>query len=248
MKRLCMVMLLCFIVTSVVLGAPSNTSSSRKTKVMKTNSIAQLKKLKFTNGPRTVLKAGILDRKNIPPDAIPKSSNTGTSAAGHEVYRTGDGLVLRPSAMSHPPTSSWLVLHDVTVYASVADVMQGNAASESLWILLQSNRDVPTMNPAQAHFNSLPSGLHTYVFTLSLHIDDVADHIVLQIGGTEFDSDDYVYNPTTGDIKFLFTYDAGAPGNNNELVMQVKWKHNDASKAWYQRSLQFFYVQLAQLD
>jgi hypothetical protein len=242
-----MVMLLCFIATSVTLAAPSNTSS-RKIKLMKTNSIVQLKKLKFANGPRTVLKAGVLDRQNVPPDAIPKSSNTGTPEAGNEVYRTGDGLVLKPSAMSHPATLSWLIVFDVTVYASIADVMQGRAVTESFGILLQSNRDAPTMSPLQAYFRGLPSGLHTYVFTLSLHGVDVADHIVLQMGANEFDSSDYVYNPTTGDIRFLFTYDAGAPDNNNELVMRVKWRHNDASMAWYQRSLEFFYVQLAQLD
>lgn len=248
MKITYTVILIYIIAISVSFAAPTVKPPSAKARMMKTSTISQLKKIRFTKGAKAIMKAGVLNTQDFPPGAIPKPGPSNTTGTGNDVYRTGSGLVLRPSAMSHASSSSWLIVNSVTVYDSIRSIMEGTAVTEVFGILFLSNRDTPIIRPVNAYFRDLPSGLHTYMLTLSMTGENIADHVVLQIGENEFDSSNYVYTPTTGDIRLLFTYDAGAPGNNNELIMTTIWKHNNSTQPWYQVCLEFYYVQLAQLD
>jgi hypothetical protein len=91
-------------------------------------------------------------------------------------------------------------------------------------------------------FGSLPSGTHTYMLTLGATPGGTsASRMTINVGSQTFGPDRILY--INGTFRVLFSYDAGAPGNGNKIGCTTYIDCHQASG-----SLDFYYVQLAQLD
>lgn len=248
MKTIYLSIVLCVLATSIVITAPSKTQSTRSVKILRASSIVQMKKLKFTSPAKLVKEAGKLSAKIPPRQSFPISNTDDGTPTGHEAYRTGDGLVLKPNAITHTGSGSHLSLGYVDIGRYSIGSLTGDSSRPSLDMFFPSGRDIPPVAFGVGWFNSLPSGQHTYIVTLGIHADNARDHIMVSMGNDEYRGDDLFYTESTGEIRLLFSYDAGARDNDNRLTICVTWEHNDTTRDWYYQELQFYYIQLAQLD
>lgn len=248
MKAIYLSIVLCVLTTSIAISAPSKTQSTRSVKMLRASSITQLKKLKFVGPAKLVKKAARLPAKIPPRQSFPISNTDEGTPTGHEAYRTGEGLVLKPTVFSHTGSGSHLSLGYVDIGRYTIGSLTGDSPRTCLDMFFPSGRDIPPIAFAAGWFNSLPSGQHTYILTLGIHADNARDHIMVSMGNSEYRGEDLFYTESTGDIRLLFSYDAGANDNDNRITICVTWEHNDTARDWYYQELQFYYIQLAQLD
>ncbi len=206
--------------------------------IFKIMAVAELRSLKTSH---LAVKIG------APPQPVPDPApitalaglvRTGSHLAPQPTYASGNGVVLDAVHPYDEPSNSSLLVLGVMYNSELRYQVQYDHPDTVL------NQEIPLANlwnGVSATFRKLPSGEHTYVLTLGHTADP--KRVSIEINGQHFGPDKLIANPSTSEIRALFTCDAGASGGN--LPVFVRFSYADAQVSAFE---EFHHLQLAQVD
>lgn len=206
------------------------------------STVAQLKALKSQVKQTKVMKGQL--NPNLAPQlraglnisAIASSPLSAASTA----YKTGTGVVLKPSAMNDPTTGSELHLFGATMDQKLVDQ-----------VLAKSEAPIPMMCPAGQHgnfgflysrFRNLPKGNHLHMLTMRMNVaTDRANYLQILAGSSGIDRG-AIMN-LGNDYIALLTFDPTGGDGSMEVMAKFSMPMDDAIAF-----VNFSYLQLAQVD
>ncbi|MCX6377096.1 MAG: hypothetical protein NTU88_13865 [Armatimonadetes bacterium] len=172
--------------------------------------------------------------------AMPEVSQVQALTAGDPAYRTGTGVVLRPPQMTDPATTSAALVTQADFHQLVTSGIRSNSPSAFVPIAFRTPTN-PTYPVVEGIFRGLPYSMHTYMLTVSL-FNANASQLRVKIGDTYLPTSGLAVNTATGEVRAVFTYNAGGT-NKGVLHVFVFKTGTPLAASWF-----FKHIQLAQLD
>jgi hypothetical protein len=206
------------------------------------STVAQLKALK-SQAKQTKVMKGQLNlnlapqlRTSLNLSAIASSPLSAASTA----YKTGTGVVLKPSAMNDPTTGSELHLFGATMDQKLVDQ-----------VLTKSDAPIPMMCPAGQHgnfgfligyFRNLPKGNHLYMLTIRMSVAADRANYLQFLAGSSGINRSTIMN-LGDDYMALLTFDTAGGDGSMQVMAKFSMPMDDAIAF-----PNFSYLQLAQVD
>jgi len=236
MRVVIAVVVSCLLVLALSWGA----AALQQTQSFSLSSVEQLRQAGLAKSSVKVNGMGLMP-SNLPGLAplVPSSV-----AAGDPSYRTGSGVVLRPTQMVHTATGSQMWVSHVWYTPTVASSIMANSSAATLPINMSGTGN-PLIPIIWAGFSKLPYGLHSYALTLGLcgmGGSNLSDSLQLTIGQNQFSGSSLIIRPQTGEVHVFFQYDAGG-ANQGRLYVCARKIGPVPSAQWV-----FHHVRLIQLD
>ena len=202
--------------------------------------IAEIKQIKFKGQP-VVIKL---------PDSEPakKPRSVIITPDAEAAYKSGSGIVFTPSYLRDFSTSSVCNIYLLTLSPEFLTKLQDKdpniKADMTLIDQANSSAHIPLCNGT---FNSIPQGMHTYVFTCRIFVgDDANNRIFFYIGDQQIGPDKQTINTSTNEISIIFTYQPKDQYSN--FLNITAFLQSNTSQSTYSRGISFWYMQLVMLN
>jgi len=228
------------IVTCLIVLA-SSCGALQQTQSFSMSSVQQLRQASLAKAPVKVNGLGLIP-SNVP-GLMPLDPSS--AAVGDPSYKTGSGVVLRPTQMAHAATGSLMWISHVYYSPTVAQSIMANSSAATLPITIAAGTGNPPIPIIWAGFAKLPYGSHTYALTLGLwgtSGTNLADSLQLTIGQNQVAASSMIIRPQTGEVHVFFQYDAGGT-NYGRLYVSGRKVGSVPSAYWV-----FHHARLIQLD
>lgn len=241
MRRTALAITALMMLAVAVCGGPLQRSARSGGVLARPATIAQLRALRLKSQPIKVA-SGKLDPKKLTrfgqlPAYGPLPPSPPASVSG--LYKDGEGIVMKPSSMVDPKSQSELQLCGVCLNQAVTDILAGKSSAPVVLTSAAGERlSLPLLS---ATFRSLPAGMHLYMLTLGLKMnEDRARYLLVAVGSTLLGDEAYTYSD--GVFHVMIHYDAGTGGPLQVLAGVIMPQETAIAVA------DFSYAQLAVLD
>lgn len=199
--------------------------------------IAALKASLGSQQPTHVMSTRAAEGPNVPVTASP----AGLAALVGNPYAKGSGVVLDACHMEEAATGSRLVVYHVIWRAATQKQIVAGDPQTTLSVVTPNSG---ASSFVEAYFMKLDPAMHTYMLTLGTTAK--AENLRMQIAGMNFSGNQLIVNPTTNEIRVLFTYDSSKSeyGSYLSAILWFSWP----TPLGYTGFEHFHHVQLVQVD
>jgi len=223
-------LLLIVIFLGVMVGAGFSAINKVPLLAKGVSTVDTIKKLSFPYAPLLV-----------PPDSSDPAA--GESAPAPEVsaqYKTGTGVILSTTNLLDDATHSSLAILNAKVNGATMRQMQSATTPYATIQIYPPKNNFATLFAVM--FEKMPGELHTYILTVKLESATNLSHLSLRVNNMNFSGDQLMINPSTNEIRVLFTYAAlNNRMNVSGLLTGLNYLTSDIT-------LKLHYVQLTQID